>query len=87
MGIWRALIGWYFRSRVAQAVSAVLAFVAAVGGYGMAQRARGKSEGREAAAGEMRDADQKRAEGIRDRVDAARSGGVRGAKDRRGYRD
>lgn len=87
MGIWGSLIAWYMRSRVARIVSLALAAVGGVLAYGKVQRSRGASEAKVAVTREMKDADAKRAEAIRTRVDAARSGRVRDAEDRRGYRD
>lgn len=87
MGIWRALIAWLLRSKVARIISVILAGLAAVLAYGFRQRSKGSSEGKAEILEEMRHADNSRARQVRDAVDAVRrDGGVRKTDDR-GYRD
>jgi hypothetical protein len=83
MGLWRTLIAWYLRSKIAQIFSVILAGFVAILTYGAKQREKGKAETLE----EMHHEDNSRARQIRTAVDAARnSNGVLGEDDR-GYRD
>ena len=69
------------RTRVGQAVAAVLAILAAVG----AARLKGRSEGRKSAERKLTDADNKNADDIRRR--ARDADGLHSSDDERGWRD
>ena len=75
---------WVFlalRSKLGQAVGAVLAILAAVG----AARLKGRSEGRKSTERKLTDADRKNADDIRRR--ARDADGVQHDEDQRGWRD